>query len=251
MTARSYVYGVVAHAPLPAAPRGLHGAPIRVVDDGPVAAVASDLAARPRGTREELLAHFSVIEEVGGGRTILPIRFGTLFRSDQEVRESLLRPRAEALAGLLREMDGHVEVTLKAWYREEAILREVVEEQRGVRRLRAQTADRSEDGTYFERIRLGELVLGALAEKRARDGAVILDRLAGLAERVDVGEPTGDYGVVRASFLVRRDRVERLDRAISALEDAMGDRIRFRPAGPHPPYSFVSLDRLEPAGQET
>ena len=249
MTARSYVYGVVAAGPLRAPPRGVHEAPVRLVDDDRVAAVVSDVEAPPHGTRRELLAHFSVVEDIAGDRTILPVRFGTLFRSDRDVRESLLRPRVDRLRRLLGEMAGYVELTLKAAYREDVVLGEIVEERRGVRRLRARTAERSPDASYFDRIELGEQVVAALAKKRTLDGAAILDRLAGLAERVEVGEPTGDYGVVRASFLVARDDVPRFDRSVADLDEDMGWRIRFRYAGPLPPYSFVSLDDLQPAGR--
>ena len=64
---------------------------------------------------------------------------------------------------LLREMDGFVELTVKAAYREDAILREIVQEQGAVRQLRRRTSDRPPDASHFERIRLGELVVGALA----------------------------------------------------------------------------------------
>src|SRR5437763_1758423 len=142
----------IQQAAISRAPRPLHGRSGRMADHQGLAVVVSDVDGTPRGTRAELLAHFAVIEEIAGARTVLPFRFGMLFRSDDEVLERVLRPRVDALGALLREMDGFVELTVKAAYREDAILREIVQEQDAVRQLRRRTSDRPPDASHFERI---------------------------------------------------------------------------------------------------
>jgi Gas vesicle synthesis protein GvpL/GvpF len=119
---------------------------------------------------------------------------------------------------------------------------EILAERHDVRRLSQRTRGLPEDASYFDRVRLGELVAQALERKRGHDGDAIVGRLTPLAMDVVRGAPTMERMLVSASFLVRRERVDEFARAVEELEREQGDRMRFRFTGPLPPYSFASLD---------
>jgi hypothetical protein len=243
-SAAKYVYGVVRAEG--AASRKLTG-----INDEPVAAVASEgLAALTsdvpdeflQAGRDELLTHSRVLEQALESETVLPMRFGVVLPDERAVREELLAPHREELEAQLREMDGKVEINLKVLHDEEIVLREVLAEIPEAAELRRSIQGKPEDATYYERIRLGELIAQALEDKRERTGPAIVERLSPHAVAVQVGEPAHERMALNASFLVERKDLERFDRAVDELGEEQGGRIRVKYTGPLPPHSFVELE---------
>ena len=166
--------------------------------------------------------------------TVLPGRFGVVFPDDQALVEELLRPQYRSLSETLDRLDGAVEVSVKATYLEEQVLKEVVKEQ-------PQLAGRSGSG-YAGRIDVGRRVAAAIEAKRDHDAARLLDRLTPLARDVAVGRAASNLMVLNASFLVERGRMRRFDEALEKIDATAGHRLRLGCVGPLPPYSFVDLD---------
>jgi hypothetical protein len=246
----TYVYGVVSaeNAPAISAPAigGEH--PVRAVTSGGLTAIVSNVASDfVRATREDLQRHMAVLEEAAAAATVVPLRFGTVMPGDDLVRAELLDARAEEIRGMLRRLDGRIELSLNGTYQEQ-VLGEVIDEDREAAALRARVRGRDEAATYYERIRLGELVAGAMAAKREHDAERVLAELRPLADDVHLGELTHERSVLSAAFLVRRDRLEDFDRAAEQVAKQHRDRIRFRYAGPLPPFDFVGAGEGGPWG---
>ena len=115
----TYVYCVGA-AELPEAlgPIGLDAAEVTTVCAGPLAAVVSAAwlatgAAGPLPTRAHLLAHDFAIAAAARQHTVLPVAFGTVFRSTADVR-AMLRSGREAIQRVLAEIGARVEVSVQA-----------------------------------------------------------------------------------------------------------------------------------------
>lgn len=244
--AAKYVYGVVrASDGSRRQLEGMNGEPVSLVSAGDLAALTSDV---PEGFleagREELLTHSRVLEQALEQGTVLPMRFGVVLPDEQAVREELLVPHGEELEAQLGEMDGKVEVNLKALYDEETILREALAEVPEAAELRRSIQGKPEDATYYERIRLGELIAAALGDKREQTGPEIVARLSPHAVAVQVGEPVHERMALNASFLVEREGLRGFDEAVDALGEEQGGRIRLRYTGPLPPHSFVELEMV-------
>jgi hypothetical protein len=239
-----YVYGVVRAGEEPW-PRleGMNGEPVSPVRADGLAALTSDVPDELlEAGREELLTHSRVLEQALERGTVLPMRFGVVLPDERSVREELLAPHSEELEDQLRDMDGKVEVNLKVLHDEATVLREVLEEVPEAAELRRSIQGKPEAATYFERIRLGELVAQALSDKREQTGPAIVERLAPHAVAVQVGDPAHERMALNASFLVERESLERFDEAVDELAEAQGGRIRLRYTGPLPPHSFVELE---------
>ena len=238
-----YVYGVV-RAPGRSKPRvrGIGRKQVRIVDTDGLGALTSDV---PPGDleagRDELLAHARVLERALEDGTVLPMRFGVVMPSESAVRERLLDPHREELEAQLGEMNGKVEINIKAIYDERALLTEVLVENPDIAKLRQALQGQSQDATHFERIRLGEMIAGAVNEKRQVDQDAILDLLSGHAAAVEVGEPVHERMVLSASFLVERNRLKEFDRELDRIASEQKDRMRFKYTGPVAPHSFVEL----------
>ena len=245
-----YVYGIVdAEDAGPSPGPGLFGRPVRFLTSGRLAAVTSDVEGPVPGRREDLLAHFEVLEAVARTTLVLPMRFGTVFDSEVDVLRELLDRQAPALERLLGELDGTVEVSVKAIFDQDEVMQEVLSEHSKIRRLSERTRDLPEGATYFDRIRLGELVAGALEAKRQEAARDVLSALSPAAIRVARSDPGLEYMALSASFLVARNEVEAFEKRIGQVEKTFGGRLRFRVTAPLPPYSFVSLERNTGSGR--
>src|SRR4051812_10931876 len=241
--AAKYVYGVVrARRSSRLRQTGINDEPIRVVADDGLGALTSDV---PAGTLEagrgELLSHSAVLERALKKGTVLPMQFGVVMPDEGSIRRDLLRAHRPELEAQLEAMDGKVEVNVKGIYNESVVLREALDETPELRALREATRDQPEEATYYERIRIGELVTEVLNRKQAEDERGIVDRLLGHAVAVELGEPVHERMVLNASFLVDRERQSDFDRSLDQIAEEQGGRIQFKYTGPLPPHSFVEL----------
>lgn len=238
-----YVYGVVASGASVSLPKeGVADAPTRLIDSNGLAAVATSVPTEQlRARRRDLNAHLRTLERVFEQTTIVPCSFGTVLPSEDDVRAYLLEGRGEELHGLLERLAGRAQLNVKAAYDEDEVLRDVVASQPEVARLRERVSQLG-NAAYYENIRLGELVAGLLAARRAQDAERIHMRLSKLA--VDtLGEPVDASGllVLKASFLVERKQLEQFDAELDSLAASESPTILFESFGPLPPTAFVSF----------
>jgi hypothetical protein len=210
---RQYVYGII-HAPQEVGfgALGLGAVPAEVdtVRHRGLAAVVSEGPdGVPDPTRDNLLAHERVNEAVLREGTVLPMAFGLVLRSREDVEE-LLRAGHDAFEAALSRVEGHVELGLKVLYL-------------------------ARDGE----------VVRARAE---RDAATIVSALRAVSTDSRVSPPIGERMVLNASFLVAREQVAAFDARVKSLA-VRHEELTFRSTGPWPPYHFVDLRlRLERAG---
>src|SRR3954462_7795761 len=238
-----YIYGVVrADGKSRPGTRGIGRKQVRVVDADGLGALTSDVPpGELQAGREELLAHSRVLERAVEQGTVLPMQFGVVMPDESAVREQLLDPHRRELEAQLEEMEDKFEVNLKAIYDERALLTEIINEDREVAKLRQALEGQSEEATHFERIRLGEMIAGAVDEKRNRDADAILDRLAPHTVAVEVGEPVHERMALNASFLIDRSARKAFDAELDSFAAEQGGRLRFKYTGPLAPHSFVEL----------
>src|SRR5437763_3624491 len=241
--APKYVYGVVrASSKATSKDKGIYGKPVRVVATESLGALTSDAPeGRLEAGRDELLTHSRVLQSALKRGTVLPMRFGVVMPSESAVRDELLTAHREQLEAQLDEMTGRVEVNVKGLYDEASVLSELVAENPEIAELHASLRGQPEDATYFERIRLGELIAAALEVRRSADEHQIVERLATHALGVEVSAPVHERMAVNASFLLERDRMAEFDRTLDTIASEHGGQIRFRYTGPLPPHSFVEL----------
>lgn len=240
--ASKYVYGVVRASAPPPTGSGIGGASVETVVGEDTAALVSDV---PDGEleagRAELMVHARVLEQALESGVVLPMRFGVVLPDGDAVRQHLLERHRDELVAQLAELDGKVELHLRAVYDERALMTEIVRANPEIAQMREALRGLPEDATYYERINLGELVATAVQRKREADAEEIIDALEPLAIAVDVSGLEHERVVVSASFLVERRRVAHFDRAVDDLGRGRAGLMRFKYTGPLPAHSFVDL----------
>src|SRR5213078_4312760 len=117
-------------------------------------------------TRENALAHEHVIETVMKTYTIIPMSFGTVFRTDDDIRE-VLRSIYVSLKDVLKQMAGKVEFGLKVTWDREKVIEELKRDHEEIHRFHMELTRKHLQSTYFARMQLGRMIEKALAERSA------------------------------------------------------------------------------------
>jgi hypothetical protein len=201
-----------------------------VVSDAPLEVLDS--------TRENVLAHERVNETVMREHTVIPMSFGTVFKTREDIVE-LLRSAAEAFGDVLDKMQNKLEFGLKVlWDRDQAV-REVEVEDEDISRLKKEIS--SQRGpTYFARMQYGRLVDAALHARSELYVANVLDELRDVSVASRINKPIGDKMIMNAAFLISRDQEQAFDAKVKSIASRF-DRLTFKYTGPWPPYNFVNI----------
>jgi hypothetical protein len=238
-----YVYGVLSDSDqATVSVEGVEQAEVRTVAHAGLAALVSTLEADALAAAREVRAHWRVLEQASKDATVLPVRFGTVMEGDAAVRERLLAPNAERLAGLLEELAGRAQLNVKGEYDEEQALREVVRASPTVAALRERLRKIPEAASYYDRIRMGELVSAEVDRRREQDSTLALARLEPFAVAARAEQAASPGAAFNLAFLVEGDCVDEFSEAVGRLREELGTRVALRYVGPLPPYSFAETD---------
>jgi gas vesicle protein GvpL/GvpF len=237
-----YVYCIIeATDPLRFGPIGIGADPsdVYTVHYKKLAAVVSDAPLEVLdSTRENVLAHERVNETVMREHTVIPMSFGTIFKTREDIVE-LLRSAAEAFGDVLNKMQNKLEFGLKVlWDRDQAV-REVENEDEDISRLKKEISGQK-GPTYFARMQYGRLIDSALQSRSERYVADILDQLREVSVASRINKPIGDKMIMNAAFLISRDQETAFDAKVKSIASRF-DKLTFKYTGPWPPYNFVNI----------
>lgn len=214
---------------------------VYTVHYGNLAAVVSDTPIKLYDpTRENLLAHELVNETVMRDHTVIPMSFGTIFRTEEDVAE-LLRTTGKAFEDVLHKIRGKLELGLKVlWDREEVVAR-LEKENEEISGLRKEIAEASQASTYFARMQLDRLIDGALEEQANHFVSVIYEQLRPVSVASRSSKLIGDNMIMNVAFLVDRSMESQFDESVKELNERYQDVLSFKYTGPWPPYNFVNI----------
>jgi hypothetical protein len=239
-----YVYGIIESSSTETFGKsGIGGAGevVYTVNHGDVAAVVSRTSVfifDP--TRENALAHEHVIETVMKTNTIIPMSFGTVFRTDDDIKE-VLKSIYPSLKDVLKQMAGKLEFGLKVTWDRERVIEELKRDHEDIHRFHMELTRKHLQSTYFARMQLGRMIDKALAERAADYVREIYDALRSICVASRDNKPIGDKMIMNAAFLLQREREADFDAAVNKVAQKFSDRLNFKYTGPWPPYNFVNI----------
>jgi hypothetical protein len=240
----SYVYGVIDGLQIEDPIKSTLGAAETDVYTIEYADIAAVVSLTPififDPTREHSLAHEHVIETVMKKHTIIPMSFGTVFRTDDDVRV-VLRSIYPTVKRALKAMSGKAEFGLKVTWDRDRIIEELKREHEDIRRFHQELTRKRLQSTYFGRMQLGRMIDQALANLAASYSRAIHEALSPVAEASRDNRPIGDKMILNAAFLASRNREAEFDAAVNDLAQRLGERVHFKSTGPWPPYNFVNI----------
>jgi hypothetical protein len=189
-------------------------------------------------TRDNVLAHQRVNETVMQQHTVIPMSFGTVFKTHDDIME-LLRSAYEAFTDVLNKMQDKFEFGLKVLWDRDQIIREIEGEDEDIRRLKGEISTQK-GSTYFARMQYGRLIDAALQARSERYVAEIFEALRDVSVASRSNKPIGDRMIMNAAFLVARDTEQAFDARVKDIGSRY-DKLTFKYTGPWPPYNFVNI----------
>jgi hypothetical protein len=242
-----YVYGIVpADVETDPEARGVGDPPARVttVRADRIAALVSEIRRdKPLGRPEDLTAHAALLDAAAAEVPVLPLRFGAVVADEDAVAGELLEAHQDDFAAALEELEGKAQYVIKARYREQAILQEILAEDDELAQLREAIRGKSADATRNERMALGERINHAIAAKRDADTQRMVDALDPLGVQVTVREPTHEEEAVHLACLAETAKQDELEAAVDEVARDWEDRAEVRLLGPLAAYDFVVTQR--------
>jgi len=193
-------------------------------------------------SRDNLIAHEKVIEAVMKEfDSVLPVRFGTIASSADEIR-NLLDGRSREFRNLLRDMDHKIELGVKGlWQDMPAIYKEIAGENKDVKKAQGEIQSAKGKKSIGAKIELGKRVEAALAGKKEKEGEELAAALRKIAFDHKMNKTIGGDMFMNAAFLVDKGREKEFDNIMEELTDRHKRRIKFCYAGPLPVFNFVNV----------
>ena len=214
---------------------------------GNLAIVVSDTSKEEYSfIKEHLTGHQRVIEEVmREGYDVLPVRFGTVAKSVQDIREKILKSKRKELLETFPIVEGRVELGLRAlWKDMPGIFQEIMAENKEIQRAKKEA---QKNPFQLKVASVGELIQKAFDAKRKSEAEKILSPLKKLAvdfkerELLKSREPLRDSMILSSAFLVPKRNEKEFDKRVEVLVKDYDKRIKFIYMGPIPPFNFVEL----------
>jgi Gas vesicle synthesis protein GvpL/GvpF len=259
-----YVYGITEPPqPLDVLGTGIDpDSEVRMVVDGNLLAIVSDVPAREFSTeplkehlnemewlRLKVPVHQRVLADALEGSPVVPMRFCTIYESDEHVR-LLMRQHEQVLKAALSDIREKREWGVKLFFDREEVSDWVVREDSEIEAKKRATEAGSEGRRYLMNKQLDRLIEEASQSAVSSVARDVHDRLSMVSEASHVGRPqnkdlSGDARdmALNGAYFVHTDRksefraiVEELGRTYS------GQGFGLQMTGPWPPYNFVTID---------
>jgi len=204
--------------------------------------VSSHLITKFAVNSDNMLSHERVIEAVMKEfDSVLPVRFGTIASSADEIR-NLLDRRYRELKNALRDADHKVELGVKGvWKNMDVIFREVVDENKAIKRTKENIQNDKSKKNIQAKMEAGRMVEEALKKKKEEDAEKIVEALRRTAVDHKLNKTVGDEMFVNAAFLVDKGREKEFDNIMDDLGEEYKDRMKFMYTGSLPIFNFVNI----------
>ncbi len=194
-----------------------------------------------------VLTHERVVEEVMNECTVIPLKFGTVFTAEENVRHMLEERRAN-FRTVLGRLEGKEEWGVKVYCDMDGLKKRLSEEEEDIRRFEDDIRSSSPGKAYLLKKKAAGLLDEILAK---RTWEYNNDSVEGLTERshgVVVNgtipeEVTGvkEKMILNTACLVEKTRLGEFLGAVNSLGEKYEDAcLKFVCTGPWPPYNFCS-----------
>jgi hypothetical protein len=229
-------------------PIGIGGEEVLTIGYNDLSMVVSHALGKFVVDKERMITHERVIEEVMKEfNSVLPVRFGTVASSADEIRNMLDR-RYREFRSVLREMDHKIELGVKGiWTKIDDVFKEITKENEEIKgekekiwKNKVSSRQRvSED--VKSKIQLGKMVFDALQRKKDEEAQKIIEELRRTAFEYKQNKTITDNMFMNVAFLVDKGREKEFDNIMDDLGGKYKDRIKFMYAGPLPVFNFVNI----------
>ncbi|MGM0875350.1 MAG: GvpL/GvpF family gas vesicle protein [Bacillota bacterium] len=189
--------------------------------------------------KENLLAHQTVISSVMKEHAVIPMNFGNIFKTEDDVIV-LLKKLYPQFTQLFPQIENKIEVGLKVIGKKEW-LKNQLEKNSSIFKLKEEIQNKSKDAAFYDRIKLGELTRDyffSLQEQIVSDVFTPLSQISVSAKQNDV---VNERMLLNAAFLIESNKEIEFDKKVNECYQKWEDKVDFKYSGPWPPYNFINI----------
>jgi hypothetical protein len=218
---------------------GIEEAPVHTIQWQDLSCVVSDTKFGDKGLdKDSALAHERVLEETMKHSPIVPIAFGHVARSEDEIKSKLLEANKNKLDEFLSYLKGKIELSLKAfWFDLNPVLMHIAETSSEIRKLKARGRL-----TRNDQMRAGEIAAKLLGKTREDTEDDIIKQFNDLSLEHKKCNLFGEQMITNIAFLINGDNLDSFDEKVNEYSDELGSNVKLKYTGPVPPYNFVDLN---------
>lgn len=218
---------------------GIDGNEVYTIHYKDLAAVVSDASNSSYEILRQGLIHQKVVENVMKRYTLIPMSFGQVPKSKDDVKGFLSEHYPE-LKNMLKKFDGKTELGIKVLWKMDKIMAHIVESSDRIRVLSKQIKAKTPEKAYPLKIELGKLVADALSRKGESIANDVYESLGHLSVEKKKNKPIGENMLLNAAFLVEKEKEKEFDEKMNEAEKKYGDTVTLKYVL-SPPYNFVSI----------
>lgn len=254
-----YIYGIRAHCSHPAITKGVEQKDVYMIPHKDIEAMISDVELRDfeaesikeklkdlKWAEPQVRAHAAVLEECMQTSSVIPWKFGTVFKTRDGLRE-FLKENWKKLKDVLMKFSNRQEWGVKIYTDVEVFRQEIRKTDDEIKKLEREILSKSKGASFFLGKKLGNILTSKTEEKINQATAEIFETLGQLAEekvenRLLGRQLTGKETdmILNAVFSVRKDQIDDFMQAFKKLKKEFKGS-EFSLIGPWPPYNFVKF----------
>jgi len=238
-----YLYGIIEEPqPTRFSFSGVGDTEVYTVNHQKVAAVVSDIELQEVDpTRKNVRAHTTIQDELFKEYTLLPMSFGVIATSEDEV-QGLLEKNYDGFLRELKRLAGKIEVGLKVFWDREAMISEIERESQKLTELKTKvnTASSPVEAQNLL-VEAGKLIERIAIDWKHKYTRAIYAALEELSVDARLNDPVGIKNILNASFLIDKSKEREFQDNVYKLDSKYQGKVNFKYVGPLPSYSFVNL----------
>ncbi len=238
-----YVYAVGRAGEIePPSLNGILDRPINRLDSGSLCAVVSECPlAQVRAERRNIAANQRVLSALNTQFDLLPMAFGTVTKSEADLRLFLDEHR-DVLMAQLRRIAGAIEMSLRLSLEVPDPIAYLVERTPTLQAARERTFRGRRPPSYDARIRLGQMCDDALRQYRDGRTAQVVAMVGASCAEVMKLPVRAEKEIANLAALVPRAGLDQFEAAVNESAAQLDEDITFNISGPWPPHNFVQFD---------
>ncbi len=254
-----YIYGIRVRSSIPIRTKGVERKDVYTVFYENIEAVISDVKLgdfEQESIKEKLKnlewaepqvrSHAAVLDECMQTSSVIPWKFGTVFKSTEGLQE-FLRENSQKLRDTLTKLSDRQEWGVKIYTNTKILRQEIRKTDEEIKKLEREIESKSKGVGFFIQKKLENILTSKIEEKINQATAEIFETLGQQAEekienRLLDRHLTGKEMdmALNSAFLIKKDKIDDFMRAFKKLEEKFKGS-EFSLTGPWPPYNFVKF----------
>jgi hypothetical protein len=189
---------------------------------------------------KDLVMHQFILEKVMSHFSIIPVKFGTMVETEDEVVRFLGKGYPLLSAELSKQAE-KIELDVVANWELSNILPTIYRHNDQVQKKQSAIAQQGKAVSVAERVELGKLIEQALTSTKAEYQQLIAQNLQEVTLEICLHDMADEQMIFNAAFLLEKKNAESFNQRINDLDRKLENTVNFRIVGPLPVYSFSTI----------